>query len=118
MGPAGRRAPAPESLTRLRSTVLARNSWDDRAGPGIGYFDHSYYCAAKFELERRRKQEKHEPRQIEIAATDNDLDITKKLLQHGFRRASSKYHSDHGGNDAIQRRINSANACAKKKLLS
>ena len=65
--------------------------------------DASQYWFAKYELERRKPEMQRTA--FDIERSDTKEDIALKLALYGFRAASRKYHSDHGGDDAAMRRI-------------
>jgi hypothetical protein len=90
--------------------------------PGVhGWFpssctDRSQYWFAKYELERRKPEAQRSSSLFEITNADAKENIAWKLVAHGFRTASRKYHPDHGGDTATMQRINEAREFARARL--
>lgn len=79
--------------------------------------DESQYWFGRYELERRKPESARETgASLRIDPNDTDAAAALKLALHGYRAASRKYHSDHGGDDETMLKINAAREYARKRL--
>lgn len=81
--------------------------------------DLSQYWFAKYELQRREPEaQRASSISLEITSGETRESIVLKLVQYGYRAASSKYHPDRGGDTAIMQSLNAARQFARERLKS